>query len=268
MKNKTIMIIATTCMVSCMLTACGNKKVDTNPTTPSESIQEEINTPTINKSDINIEDVMHEKYGDIQFIYGATSSKENIISGKPVAGDKIILNGYQYTYNMILADEHTNIKTEFNGWSVYSTDKNREVADGIEEELFGIPVKSMNYCYKGCEKLKEVKFIPATVETAVGAFESCAKLEKTCDLPEKITDARNMFAFCVALKNAPKLPDGLKTVDKMFYYCVEMTGEIKIPDTIETFDSMFGKTQKEIIVTGDETMVNTITRAQWNVNKK
>jgi hypothetical protein len=268
MKNKAIAIIATTCMMTCMLTACGNKKVDTTPVTPpSESIQEET-TQTINKSDINVENDVHEKYGDIQFVYGATSSKENIINGKPVAGDMVVLNGYQYTYNMVLADEHTKVKTEFNGWSVHSVDKTRTVADNIEEELFGIPVKSINYCYKGCEELKEVKSIPATVETAVGAFESCAKLEIVCNLPNTLTDTRNMFAFCVALKGVQNLPNGLKTTDKMFYYCVELVGEFNLPDTIETFDNMFGKTQKEITITGNKDVVETISRAQWNVIKK
>lgn len=270
--NKKIMLATTgLCMMACLLTACGNKEEGKTPVTPSESTKVEVETetePTINKSDAVVENEKNDTYGDIQFIYGATSSKENIINGKPAIGDVVIIDGYQYTYNIVLADEHTEIETDFNGWSVYSIDKTRKTVDKIEEELFGIPVKSINYCYKGCEELTEVKTMPSNIESAVGAFESCAKLKTVCNLPEGLIDTRNMFAFCVELTGIPNMPTTLKTVDKMFYYCMALTGEFSIPESVETFNNIFGKTQNEIKITGKEDVVETITRAQWNVVKK
>ncbi len=243
-----------------------SNNTDTPETTnPEETTQTE---EIINKDEVNVEIDNIEEYGEIQFIYGPTSSKENIINSNPADGDIVIMNGYQYTYNTIFVDQYTTMKSDIGGWSVYSIDKNRKVAEGIRETVFGIAVKSMNYCYKGCENLETVKEIPATIETANGAFESCAKLTTCSALPNGLTDARNMFAYCTNLKTAPQLPETLKTIDMMFYFCRNLTGHVNIPTGIETFNKVFERTQEEITVSGDENIIEIITREFWNVSKK
>ena len=274
MSKKTVLMIAiiglilsVVTIITCLAIEFNKDKNIKDPVTdPTETTQTE--DIEINDSDINIEIENHEKYGEIQFIYGITSSIEKIMNGKPATGDKVIINGYQYTYNIIYADLHTHVAVDYHGWSVYSIDKNRKVAEGIEEELFGIPVKSMNYCYKGCEKLETVKEIPKTIESATGAFESCAKLKECCELPEGLTDARNMFAYCTNLMKAPALPNTIQTIDRMFYYCRALSGNVNIPDSVETFNEIFSKTQNDIIVEGNAEIIDVLTRQFWNVSKK
>jgi hypothetical protein len=266
MHKRIIVMLMVMLMLVCSLTACKNKKNEEPTTNDSETTQTE--DIIINDSDINIDTENHEEYGEMQFIFGATSSKEKIINGKPEKGDMVIIGGYQYTYNVVLEDLHTTAPMESNGWSVYSIDKSRKVAEGIKAELFGIPVKSMNYCYKGCEQLETVKEIPETIESAKGAFESCAKLQSSCNLPKGLIDARNMFAYCTNLEKAPALPETLKTIDRMFYYCRTLSGDINIPQNIETFSEVFSKTQKEIFVIGNGQIIETIVNEFWNVSKK
>ena len=77
-----------------------------------------------------------------------------------------------------------------------------------------------------------------------------------------------MFAYCTNLKTAPQLPETLKTIDMMFYFCRTLTGHVNIPTGIETFSKVFERTQEEITVSGDENIIEIITREFWNVSKK
>ena len=269
MSKKIILVMSVLCLFACLMTACSKKTPDTpDISTPNESQTTEKTDEIINENDVNIETEEDEKGGEMQFIYGATSSKEKIESGNPETGDVVICDGYEYTYNIILVDQYTTMPIDMNGWSVHSVDKERKVAEGIKDELFGIPVKSMNYCYKGSEQLEMVKSMPKYIESAVGAFESCAKLVECCELPVSLSDARNMFAYCTSLQTAPQLIDTLKAIDKMFYYCRALTGHINIPDSIETFNGLFDKTTETITIAGKDDIVETITREYWNVSKK
>ena len=156
------------------------------------------------------------------------------------------------------------LTSNMNGWSATSEIRDRTTTEGIQKEIFGIPVKSLNYCFYASSKLTDIKDLPNTVESCVGTFEGCISIKNIDKLPSSIIDARRMFAYCENLKNI-SLPSKLKYTDEMFYYCLSLEGDINIPDTIETHSNMFKKTTKKITLKGDKTLNDKIKGSSFNI---
>lgn len=208
------------------------------------------------------------EYGDTCFIYGKTSSVEKIKEGMPEIGDIVIIDDYRYIYNVVLEDRSLPMVSDMNGWSVISKTYDRTTTEGLRKELFGIPVKSINYCYYASSDLTEIKDLPDTIETAVSTFEGCSKIKKIEKLPPPLINAKRMFAYCEKLESFPVLPDNIKNIDEMFYCCISAKGEINIPNTVKSFNNVFKNTKKEIILTGNDETIKKITAQVPNVKTK
>lgn len=115
------------------------------------------------------------------------------------------------------------------GWTVTvaADSKEEAILTAVLESINGIPVVSMNACFKDCAKLQYAPAIPDTVVTMTHAFDGCA-----------------------ALTTAPVIPESVKNFDSAFYGCLSLQGEVEINATPETFADCFTATGYELTITG------------------
>jgi hypothetical protein len=271
MKNKLLYILVLIIVCFCTLIGCNKgeeKKEENKEEKPVPTFSYTI--PDGQEYSQNQNKTYKEKteYGETEFLYGRLSSVEDIKSGKPQIGDTVIIDGYRYIYNVILADRTTMLTSQMNGWSVVSDTYDRKTTEGIKDKVFGIPVKSLNYCFYASSNLNEVKDLPDTVESCVGTFEGCIGIKEIKTLPTSLVDARRMFAYCEGLSKSPQLPEKLEKTDEMFYYCIELEGEINIPKSINTYSNMFKNTRKGITLLGNKDLNEKIKDTIENITLK
>lgn len=115
------------------------------------------------------------------------------------------------------------------GWTVAvaADSKEETILNSVLESINGIPVVSMNACFKDCANLAFAPAIPETVVTMTHAFDGCA-----------------------ALTAAPVIPESVKNIDAAFYGCLSLKGEVEINATPETFSDCFAATGYELTITG------------------
>lgn len=268
MKTKLLFALILIVIFSCTLVGC-NKNEEITETVPIPTFAPHT-TPAgqVYSHNQSHKDEEKTEYGQTEFLYGRLSSVENIKNGKPQTGDTVIIDGYRYMYNVVLENRTTMLTSDMNGWSVVSETHDRKTTEGIKEKIFGIPVKSLNYCFYASSNLTEIKDLPNSVESCVGTFEGCLNVKEVKNLPSSLTNANRMFAYCESLATVSGLPHKLNYADEMFYYCLALQGEITIPNTLESYNNMFKNTRKEIVLLGNKELNEKIKNETINIKLK
>lgn len=267
MVKKILIVFIVIGLCTVMLFACGKEK-DKQTNEPTETTSTTEQNATINKP-TNTQIVKYEtrEIDGVTMKFGLTtkSSVENIINGKPSSGDTVTFGNYQYLYNMVFEDSVMATYQKIDGWSVCAVNKTISNTSDIKDELFGIEIKSMNYCFYGCDKLKTANKLPNNLLYANYAFAYCSQLDEIKELPKTIQSAQYMFAFCTSLEEAPRLPEGLLYANNMFEKCTSLSGIINIPKSLETYKDLLNGTINEITIKGTHKNMKDILLSYSNV---
>lgn len=85
---------------------------------------------------------------------------------------------YEYfTLSTIIGDYKYIFDLEIGGWSVHVLDKTKMEYGPIEDEINGIPVRSLDYTFHWCKNLRVAPAIPKSVTHMSGTFVMCENLE-------------------------------------------------------------------------------------------
>lgn len=190
-------------------------------------------------------------------------------------GDKLFdyEAGYEYVYAAVpridsyLTEDGADyvhlydIQKDMIGWSVNVYDSGIEFCGGIRNEINGVPVINMDYCYYGCEKLKNFSEIPNSIVSMNGAFGRCYLLEKMPELPEglismsgtfeqcgfteisniptPVEDLSYAFMDCKSLKVAEDIPNGVESMQGTFNGCSDLKTVGVIPESVKDISYCF-----------------------------
>lgn len=264
MKKSIIAFILSICMFACLLTGCKNNQ---QPETPTEQTQVSVKIPEgkIFKDYPLNSATEKTKLGETTFLYHNLSSVENIKLGNPLPGDVVIVDDIKYIYNVILESRDVPIYSNINGWSAVSINQETKTTQNLKPDIFGVPVKSINYCFYLHKNLTDVKNLPNSVESANSAFESCYNITTVDSLPTSLKNAKRMFAHCEQLKTLPQLPEQIEHIDEMFYYCTNVGGKINIPNSVLSFTNLFKYTTQDIVISSNHPYLLSITKPYVNV---
>lgn len=146
-----------------------NEKLTENKPEETTTVEQEATTRHNDRydngnKDINSENIDRMEQGDIR------------------DGDVIEQGDYIYTYY-----------SSVNGWSVEAVDKTQTTYSPIKENIYGIPIVSMQGCFYKCNNMVSAPEIPSTVTNMEYCFAECKSLSGTIIIPENVTNLSYCF---------------------------------------------------------------------------
>lgn len=174
--------------------------------------------------------------------------------GEIQAGDKLFdfEAGYEYVYGALpYLDQYLtedgvkfvhlyNKQDDMIGWSVNVYDSGIESCGELRAEVNGIPVVNMDYCYYGCEKIKDFSEIPESITSMKGAFGRCSLLDEMPELPEGLISMKNAFEGC-SIKTVSDIPATVKDMSGAFMLCTSLREVGDIPKGVENMQNAFNR---------------------------
>lgn len=158
--------------------------------------------------------------------------------------------GYRYAYAAVpkidsyLVDDGAEIihyfepQENLDGWSVCVYDSEIESCGELRSEINGIPVVNMDYCYYGCEKVKDFSEIPDFIVSMKSAFGRCFLLEEMPELPEGLINMSMAFEQC-KFTEISNIPTTVKNMSFAFVDCKNLESAGDIPDGVENMQGSF-----------------------------
>jgi hypothetical protein len=160
-------------------------------------------------------------------------------------------------------------------WGVRVSSATYSSYPDVENEIFGVPVTSMERAFSNCSYMvyapkistnaKNMKLafqdcfripiapkLPNGLESLYGTFDGCKNIEIAPVIPSSVKDMTGTFYYCTSLTTATKIPENVTSVASLFEGCKSLTGTVRIDSKlVETYDKMFYDTSKEIRLIGN-----------------
>lgn len=114
-------------------------------------------------------------------------------------------------------------------------------ADQITRVVFADAVRpeSLAYWFDGCENLRSVSHIPASVKDLTCAFRGCTQLDESLDLPAGAQVLAEAFKGCASLKAAPSIPASVRDASAAFEGCTSLAALPTFESVPAAMDRMF-----------------------------
>lgn len=130
----------------------------------------------------------------------------------------------------------------------------------------GYGVEDMKGAFSGCSELKKVTVIPDTVKNLDSTYHDCSSLQEVPRIPNGVTNMIVTFWNCTGLRNIEiTIPEKVTNIQQTFAGCTNLEGTITINCNPEVYINFLQNTTKQIILTGESTMLNQIKEGRSNV---
>ena len=127
------------------------------------------------------------------------------------------------------------------GWCAIVNHYQQYVYGELMSEICGQPVVNLDYCFFGCENMKNVPAIPDTVTSMKGTFGWCSSLEEMPQLPEGLINMEGTFEQCVSLTEISNIPTTVKDLSYAFTECTALIEVGDIPEGVEDMQGTFNR---------------------------
>lgn len=132
------------------------------------------------------------------------------------------------------------VQEDMAGWSVNVYDSEIESCGELRSEINGISVVNIDYCYCGCDKIKDFSEIPNTIISMNGTFGRCSLLEEMPKLPEGLISMKGTFEGC-GITAVSNISTTVKDMSGAFMLCTELKEVGNIPNGVENMQDTFNR---------------------------